>query len=86
MYWVQQARTPQCSNLLSPGFLSRKKDQTKTPPKWKPKSASGVRKMFKAMHHTMYHDDGDDDGDEDDDEYEEDEEDEEEEERRGRRE
>ena len=41
-------------------FWAKEKTDLKTLPKWKPKSALGVRKMFKAMQH-MYADDDDDD-------------------------
>jgi hypothetical protein len=54
-------------------FFEHKKDKIKkTPSKWKPKSALGVRKMLKAMQH-MYDNDADDDEDDDDEEEDEDE-------------
>ena len=54
-------------------FFEQKKDKIKkTPPKWKPESALGVRKMFKEMQHSY---DDDEEEEEDDEEEEEEEED-----------
>ena len=58
---------------MQQSFLARlsqqKKDKIQTKPKWKPKSALGLGKMFKGPRPT-YHDDDDDDDDDDYDVYE----------------
>ena len=55
-------------------FCEQKKDKIKkkTPPKLKPESALGVRKMFKEMQHGYDDDDDDEEEEEDDEEEEED--------------